>query len=222
MCDSKSTTFFRPWNGDVEKTEKVSAIKGSIAPEVKCEPEEDSESVISNDSVCNQSERGSRISSSSRSCSVNSEDLSETSSLNMLSNFVFNAHPEHHSGSTTSNLSTELCKDNISHPYSSSYYNACPIYSPNYLSHFKAGLMTIEGCANPFDVYQSHNLHYGLTSFSPDTYASVEEAVKYIHEQDAAAKQMKKLRPKKFRCEHCNVAFSNNGQLKGHVRIHTG
>ncbi|KOX80124.1 Transcription factor Sp1 [Melipona quadrifasciata] len=33
---------------------------------------------------------------------------------------------------------------------------------------------------------------------------------------------MKKQRPKKFRCEHCDVAFSNNGQLKGHVRIHTG
>ncbi|KAL1124112.1 hypothetical protein AAG570_001882 [Ranatra chinensis] len=31
-----------------------------------------------------------------------------------------------------------------------------------------------------------------------------------------------KQRPKKFRCPHCDVAFSNNGQLKGHVRIHTG
>ncbi|EZA55694.1 Transcription factor Sp1 [Ooceraea biroi] len=33
---------------------------------------------------------------------------------------------------------------------------------------------------------------------------------------------MKKMRPKKFRCQYCDVAFSNNGQLKGHVRIHTG
>ncbi|XP_065216056.1 E3 SUMO-protein ligase EGR2-like [Planococcus citri] len=31
-----------------------------------------------------------------------------------------------------------------------------------------------------------------------------------------------KQRPKKFRCPHCKVSFSNNGQLKGHVRIHTG
>lgn len=31
-----------------------------------------------------------------------------------------------------------------------------------------------------------------------------------------------KPRPKKFRCPHCKVSFSNNGQLKGHVRIHTG
>ena len=32
----------------------------------------------------------------------------------------------------------------------------------------------------------------------------------------------RKQRPKKFRCPHCQVAFSNNGQLRGHVRIHTG
>jgi hypothetical protein len=36
------------------------------------------------------------------------------------------------------------------------------------------------------------------------------------------AKEPKKLRSKRFRCERCNVAFSNNGQLKGHIRIHTG
>lgn len=32
----------------------------------------------------------------------------------------------------------------------------------------------------------------------------------------------KKQRPKKFKCTYCDVAFSNNGQLKGHIRIHTG
>lgn len=51
---------------------------------------------------------------------------------------------------------------------------------------------------------------------------AMEQAVEMLHRQDAAAKQMKKQRPKRFRCEHCDVAFSNNGQLKGHVRIHTG
>ncbi|KAK1122674.1 hypothetical protein K0M31_009117 [Melipona bicolor] len=51
---------------------------------------------------------------------------------------------------------------------------------------------------------------------------AMEQAVEMLHRQDAVAKQMKKQRPKKFRCEHCDVAFSNNGQLKGHVRIHTG
>ncbi|XP_076295136.1 uncharacterized protein LOC143216180 [Lasioglossum baleicum] len=51
---------------------------------------------------------------------------------------------------------------------------------------------------------------------------SIEHAVGMIQSQEEAAKQLKKLRPKRFRCEHCDVAFSNNGQLKGHIRIHTG
>lgn len=34
--------------------------------------------------------------------------------------------------------------------------------------------------------------------------------------------QSKKPRPKRFRCPHCDIAFSNNGQLKGHIRTHTG
>ena len=32
----------------------------------------------------------------------------------------------------------------------------------------------------------------------------------------------KKQRPKRFHCPHCQIAFSNQGQLRGHVRIHTG
>ena len=34
--------------------------------------------------------------------------------------------------------------------------------------------------------------------------------------------KQKKQRPKRFQCPHCQVSFSNNGQLKGHIRIHTG
>ncbi|XP_026479402.1 zinc finger protein 697-like [Ctenocephalides felis] len=32
----------------------------------------------------------------------------------------------------------------------------------------------------------------------------------------------RKQRPRKFKCPHCDVRFSNSGQLRGHVRIHTG
>lgn len=36
------------------------------------------------------------------------------------------------------------------------------------------------------------------------------------------AHKLKRQRPKRFHCPHCQVAFSNNGQLRGHIRIHTG
>ncbi|XP_023248440.1 uncharacterized protein LOC111644064 [Copidosoma floridanum] len=42
-----------------------------------------------------------------------------------------------------------------------------------------------------------------------------------IHQQEFAAKQIKKTRPKNFNCNYCPAAFSNNGQLKGHLRTHT-
>ena len=32
----------------------------------------------------------------------------------------------------------------------------------------------------------------------------------------------KKIRPKKYKCDQCSSSFSNNGQLRGHLRIHTG
>lgn len=43
-----------------------------------------------------------------------------------------------------------------------------------------------------------------------------------VLEQEAARWKAKKQRPKRFQCPHCGVSFSNNGQLKGHIRIHTG
>lgn len=42
------------------------------------------------------------------------------------------------------------------------------------------------------------------------------------HHNPSSGSGNKKQRPKRFRCPHCQVAFSNNGQLKGHVRSHTG
>ncbi|XP_004533576.1 early growth response protein 1 [Ceratitis capitata] len=59
-----------------------------------------------------------------------------------------------------------------------------------------------------------------------DLYAAamVEQEFARIMTEDARLKAMnaRKQRPKKFKCPHCDIAFSNNGQLKGHIRIHTG
>ncbi|KAL1498141.1 hypothetical protein ABEB36_008989 [Hypothenemus hampei] len=53
-------------------------------------------------------------------------------------------------------------------------------------------------------------------------YALEEYARVLKQEQQAKLMASKKQRPKKYKCPHCDVGFSNNGQLKGHIRIHTG
>ncbi|KAG5673739.1 hypothetical protein PVAND_003759 [Polypedilum vanderplanki] len=53
----------------------------------------------------------------------------------------------------------------------------------------------------------------------------MEQEYMRVMAEEARAKMMstKKQRPKKFKCPHCDVAkFSNNGQLKSHIRTHTG
>lgn len=53
-------------------------------------------------------------------------------------------------------------------------------------------------------------------------YAMEEYARIISQEQQAKLLNGRKQRPKKYKCPHCDVGFSNNGQLKGHIRIHTG
>nr|XP_023026373.1 zinc finger protein mnm-2-like [Leptinotarsa decemlineata] len=52
---------------------------------------------------------------------------------------------------------------------------------------------------------------------------ALEEYARVLNqEHHAKVLAAKKQRPKKYKCPHCDVGFSNNGQLKGHIRIHTG
>lgn len=126
------------------------------------------------------------------------------------------------------------------------------VISPNYLSTFREfrpseHLATIVG-AYPMSVAEPwtatverapdvSRIHPGVYSgihpgFQPGIYPgifplnlyshSMEEAVQMVHRQDAVVKEMKKMRPKKHNCPHCSMAFSNGGQLTGHIRIHTG
>lgn len=62
-----------------------------------------------------------------------------------------------------------------------------------------------------------------LPFMAVDPFVMEQEYARVLAEE-AQVKMMtaRKQRPKKFKCPHCNVAFSNNGQLKGHIRIHTG
>lgn len=68
------------------------------------------------------------------------------------------------------------------------------------------------------------NADMPFVSFDPFTSSAMEHEYARVLAEEAHAKMRtaRKQRPKKFKCPHCNVAFSNNGQLKGHIRIHTG
>ncbi|XP_038219639.1 zinc finger protein 510 [Zerene cesonia] len=61
-----------------------------------------------------------------------------------------------------------------------------------------------------------------LESFAQGYAMELEYARILQQESEAKLLNARKQRPKKYKCPHCNVGFSNNGQLKGHVRIHTG
>lgn len=69
----------------------------------------------------------------------------------------------------------------------------------------------------------SELLMQNMAYLGADPFAVEQEYARVLAEE-AQVKMMasKKQRPKKFKCPHCDVAFSNNGQLKGHIRIHTG
>lgn len=64
-----------------------------------------------------------------------------------------------------------------------------------------------------------------LGPFDAYSMSLMEQEYARVMGEEARAKMMssKKQRPKKFKCPHCDVAkFSNNGQLKSHIRTHTG
>nr|XP_018905062.1 PREDICTED: Krueppel-like factor 17 [Bemisia tabaci] len=88
--------------------------------------------------------------------------------------------------------------------FSSNYFNYPNCYDPSLIAY---GL-------SPEDVFgvQNELLH----SHSTDAWSNLAELYSQANQKKV------KQRPKKFQCPQCNVAFSNNGQLKGHVRIHTG
>lgn len=181
-------------------------------------------------------------STSSRSCSVNSGDTTEGSSLDMLSNFVFNSHaaPDYPVAPVVTESTEVLAADAVTGKRTEYGVHGLVYHQPDYLRDMAAqrpnGFAALANNGGPTCLVPSvepvglqppigQSFYYGVpdVQLAQRLYpASVQEAVELIHRQDAAAKQMKKLRPKKFRCEHCDVAFSNNGQLKGHVRIHTG
>nr|XP_011301118.1 PREDICTED: zinc finger protein 45-like [Fopius arisanus] len=201
MCEGENS-FFRPWNGPSADREDPPRV-----PSVKSEPEDDNHSVTSN-------------SQSVSSCSITSGgDLPDSGSLDMLSKLVFKSTQESDTQSTGDNSMTGRSSSTSAF---STVHGSPSAFTPTYQSICPDYLapLTNDNVAQ-YQAYRAQLYEYGV-HLPMGQYPSIEEAIKMIHQQDVAAKQIKKLRPKKFKCQYCDVAFSNNGQLKGHIRIHTG
>lgn len=66
---------------------------------------------------------------------------------------------------------------------------------------------------------------YPMMPYDAFPNAMLEQEYARVLAEEAKSKMLnsRKERPKKFKCPHCEVArFSNNGQLKSHIRTHTG
>ena len=102
------------------------------------------------------------------------------------------------------------------HPSSipGSFYGYPSTILPEYLYNM-SGQINQGKCS---EIFQSG---MGIDPFSMSL---MEQEYTRVLAEEARAKLLnaKKQRPKKFKCPTCDVAFSNNGQLKGHIRIHTG
>ena len=128
---------------------------------------------------------------------------------------------ESSSSSSLSNSSMSIVNSNITNV---NLFNSSNSESMNqhlqyqYLNYFKP-LSSLQDPSS-FMFYKPNNNLINLPNIFPvnqdifSVTSSVLNRFSKIHS--------KKQRPKRFQCPHCQVCFSNNGQLKGHIRIHTG
>ena len=214
--------LFRPWKCTRKNTKRKNSVRS-------LSEEENSSRSSSNGSV-----RDEKVCSSS---SISECEDSTMGSLDRLSRFVFNGtvdlpRPESSNASENSPRST-VTPDTV--PISA--FRPVYQYPMNFMPFDYSNPLGLGMGLGPSDNQavveaaaamatsvvagsHAHSGIYGLPALPLGSYgARVAEAICL---QDAVAKQRKKQRPKKFTCEFCNAAFSNNGQLKGHIRIHTG
>ena len=104
-------------------------------------------------------------------------------------------------------------------------YNIPALYGYNFQSNLSNSLL---GDTSSFGMNSfMGNKNLVSTSSASQSVANtaclnMSDFAKTIEQQNLLDRPNKKPRPKRFQCPHCQVSFSNNGQLKGHIRIHTG
>lgn len=101
-------------------------------------------------------------------------------------------------------------------------------YDPSFSSAFAQHLMAYPQFTNLplLPIHQLPNPYLSANpSIPPAMPGQFDTALQFLTAAAAGEtlfRHPKKQRPKRFSCPHCQVSFSNNGQLRGHIRIHTG
>lgn len=237
--------LFRPWDCNSTRSE-ASTTPEKLAvthhqPLVKSEygsSTEDMSAASSNSLIkaenlsfsCNESDR--ECASSSSSTSSKSYDESFNNSLPMesvtsasssptmpINNATQNMHPMNYAAPAPSHLYGAM-DSHMAH--ASAMHMMGPSASDFYYAAAAAAGLPPVGPATP----PSAAAAAAAAAYSMDPYALslMEQEYARVMAEEAHLKAVnaRKQRPKKFKCPHCDVAFSNNGQLKGHIRIHTG
>lgn len=187
--------LFRPWDG---KTQQDNTITSTTTP-----PPPQSHSLTADQSIFE----------SNKAIKTKPDSLRDqimTFSESVAANHTISAKNLPSSPFTTIPLSPPKLNQNISMAVPatvSDFFAASQFYTSPAPSSYQEMLSTMPGMP-----------------FVPVDPFTMEQEYARILAEEAQVKAMtaRKQRPKKFKCPHCDVAFSNNGQLKGHIRIHTG
>ncbi|XP_046591890.1 zinc finger protein 713-like [Neodiprion lecontei] len=213
--NSKVDHIFRPW--DVECKTETSPIQVNV----KCDLINCNQVLPSPSSSVSVSGR-----SSSATVESNGSQGRENDNLTKLSSLVDRAIPS----TSTTDGSVDASSEIIYFPNSFSIHDhrsaSCSAFDPAHPANYPSGSFPFPSGNGPcldhqkLIAWQEHVAAYKRLEYQRRL--AIEEAARALQHHETLVKQSKKLRPKKFPCPHCNVAFSNNGQLKGHIRIHTG
>ncbi len=248
-CNAQSEKLFRPWDSDCGTSARSSSKESSPAIILAMKEEQHDRLLVVSSPESSPSGAHSSSSSGASSCDE-SEASSSSSSLGAASpaasaysysaiQQAYSAHMMSLGHQPSPFLSGWMPTTDTFHPHlHHHHHHQLPHFQPEApsMERFLASLESSPEALHPSrlaalgmgpneigELYQMAGFkpliqhHYPSAAMAGATSSS-----HHHHHHNPSSGSGKKQRPKRFRCPHCQVAFSNNGQLKGHVRSHTG
>ena len=238
---NRKGNLFRPWDAAAAAAAAATA-SSSVLEDTKKFSSSDEESdsyestnrralrkKLSNYSLHSKQKNDSTLSSSSGIKNGCHLEAKVQVSMHGLASTTVTSSAHHNKAYGSDHLSSSLTHS-FAHPDASRLLNHVPNPLPtNVLSSYHSNYHPF-GMTDPTlmlcDPLSAQRLMSSM--FSPETSSSAAAAaaaaffLDFPSSATSVNSQFKKKRPKRFQCPHCQVSFSNNGQLRGHIRIHTG